>query len=992
MSTPSPTPPPGPAHDPDPDALHPVDRLIADCIDRWEDEGDKALEDACAAHPEHAALLRHRVDLLLRAGLLQTEGGAETFPATLGEFRLLQPLGGGGMGVVYLARQESLEREVALKLIRPEQLYFPGARARFQREVQTVAQLQHPGIVPVFTVGEEQGLPYFAMERVRGATLAEILEHLEGRDPAALTGADLADAVAAKSGEPHPQTRPEIFAGDWSTTCLRLVREVCDALEHTHRNGVLHRDLKPSNVMVTPGGRVLLLDFGLATAEGDVRLTRSGSRVGSLAYMAPELLDSTTREYGPAHDVYSLGVTLYELLALRLPFRSATATTLRAEILLGRVPSLRARNANISWETETVCLTAMDPEASRRYSSASDFGRDLGNVLARRPIEARRASALHRARRWVQRHPAAALATALGALLVVGGPTAWAVVQSRSRARVEALNEQLSASLDEETRLRAEAGSLNESLAGALAEVQRERTEAKNQAERAGANFRRALAAVDGMLHRVGSQDLAYVPEMAPVRAALLADAVELYHQLGEGNPSDATLRGKVADALLRLAALTGMMREFETSERSIAEQIRIDRSLVEEDPGRDAERIRLSHGLAVFAQIVAMQDRMEQAEELAREGVAALSELEPETASADVLRALSQRYHALANILSRRGDLERALAQFQEAADVARELAWREGAGWEDRYALGQALNGVGGCHSMLGHQREAETTLREAIATYEELEREAMQSLQLQVSLTDARYNLALQLRARGESTEAEALLRAALEDQLELIRLAPSIPDHRSGAAAVRRELGGILGEDPARRTEAEQLLRDALEYQEQVVAEAPDSSEYRSNLGSLLGELAGVVQSDGRAGEAVDFFERATTEQRRALASNPGQLQYELELVEHELGRARALQDLGRHAESVEVVQGLLEAEPARTLGNGLRCLERGLVLARASGEEPDRAALEAAYCAAAAGAVRAALDAGTLAPDELVRRVPAQLAATPVLRSLLDGDG
>lgn len=194
----------------DADAASPLDDLVVECLDRMESEGDSALDALCASHPEQANALQSRIRTLRAAGLI---GGAPVaaaggFPERLGDFQLVARLGAGGMGVVYRARQVSLGREVALKLIRPEHLYFDGARERFRREVEATARLQHPGIVPVYTVGEERGVPFFAMELVDGASLGDVLERLRGRDPATLSGADLLAQLPGEGSSP-------LFDGSW---------------------------------------------------------------------------------------------------------------------------------------------------------------------------------------------------------------------------------------------------------------------------------------------------------------------------------------------------------------------------------------------------------------------------------------------------------------------------------------------------------------------------------------------------------------------------------------------------------------------------------------------------------------------------------------------------------------------------------------------------------------------------------------------------------
>ena len=248
-------------------------------------------------------------------------------PTRLGPFRLLRELGAGGMGIVYLAEEEGLGRTVALKLIRPEHLFFPGSRERFQREIEAVARLQHPNIVPIFSVGEEQGLPFFAMEYVEGRSLSEILSGLRGRNPGELSGADLRAALGDDEGqrESTSGTTRQLFDGNWADACIQLVMQVADALAHAHARGVLHRDIKPSNILLTPDGRARLLDFGLARTEGSQQLTQTTTQIGSLPYLPPEQLDESTRIPSERQDIYSLGVTLYELLALDSPFLGSDA-------------------------------------------------------------------------------------------------------------------------------------------------------------------------------------------------------------------------------------------------------------------------------------------------------------------------------------------------------------------------------------------------------------------------------------------------------------------------------------------------------------------------------------------------------------------------------------------------------------------------------------------------------------------------------------------
>ncbi|MFO1078120.1 MAG: serine/threonine-protein kinase [Planctomycetota bacterium] len=391
-----------------------VEALLEQCLLRWEVDGVNALDELCREHPEHAAALRAGMALLRDSGI-----APPTLPVAerLGDFRILSRLGGGGMGAVFVAEQLSLQRRVALKLIRPELLFFGSSRERFRREAEVVARLQHPAIVPVFAWGEENGLPYFAMELVAGCSLAGALAELVGRPSSQRTGADLAAAVATRAGA--AVVAPWPLTGSWPRIAAAIALQVVAALQHAHERGVLHRDVKPSNILLGVDGRVRLLDFGLARAEGDLELTRSGTPLGSLPYMSPEQLGGR-RDLDARTDVYSLGVTLHELIALERPFRGADAEALRAAILAGRRPPLPGPHDALLRDLETICGKATDLEVGRRYATVAALGEDLAAALDGRPIAAQRLGPLGRLRRSARRRPARA---ALALVLALGVPT-----------------------------------------------------------------------------------------------------------------------------------------------------------------------------------------------------------------------------------------------------------------------------------------------------------------------------------------------------------------------------------------------------------------------------------------------------------------------------------------------------------------------------------------------------------------------------------------
>ncbi|HKD99630.1 MAG TPA: bifunctional serine/threonine-protein kinase/formylglycine-generating enzyme family protein, partial [Planctomycetota bacterium] len=383
-----------------------VERLMEPWLALPTEQRAEALEELCRAHPSHAAELRARAAELRRLGLDRAAGAA--CPERLGDFRILRRLGEGGMGVVYAARQESLDRDVALKVIRPEHLFFESSRERFRREALTLAKLRHPNIVTVLAAGEEQGVAYLAMELVAGKGLDDVLSEASAR------------------GE-TPATR-------W---VLERMLEVARALEAAHAVGVVHRDVKPSNVRIGEDGRARLLDFGLARSASASVSVAGGFR-GTPHYAAPEQVDPARGEIGPPTDVYGLGVTLYECVTGRAPFAGDTSEHVMRQVLTEEPPSPRRLVASISRDLEAVIQKAVEKEPARRYASAKALADDLEALLELRPIRARPISTAGRAIRWSRRNPAKASAAAMAVLLVVVAPSVIAWRESRASREIAA--------------------------------------------------------------------------------------------------------------------------------------------------------------------------------------------------------------------------------------------------------------------------------------------------------------------------------------------------------------------------------------------------------------------------------------------------------------------------------------------------------------------------------------------------------------------------
>ncbi|MFO0982922.1 MAG: bifunctional serine/threonine-protein kinase/formylglycine-generating enzyme family protein [Planctomycetota bacterium] len=399
-----------------------LEDLIALGLERAMVDGERGIDSVCRDHPAHADAIRTGIVALREMGFAATPTSRhEPCGRQLGDFQLLRCIGRGGMGEVFVAEQCSLGRRVALKLMRPEALWFDASRDRFRREVESVAHLNHPGIVPVYAVGEQDGVPYFAMELVNGCSLSDALHQLRDFVPERLTGEALESAIVSTVGEESPResSSRDLFHGTWSEVCLRLTLQVAEALQHAHTHGIVHRDVKPSNIMLTPGGRVRLVDFGLARVDEPSQLTETRSPLGSLPYVSPEQLVGDARQIDHRTDIYGLGVTLYELLTLRVPYLSQSYDETRRLTVAGNPTRVRTFNPAVPWDAETICLVAMDRDRERRYATAADLATDIRRALQHLPLAARRPGVPLRTYRWAQRHPRLSVAAVLLPIAII---------------------------------------------------------------------------------------------------------------------------------------------------------------------------------------------------------------------------------------------------------------------------------------------------------------------------------------------------------------------------------------------------------------------------------------------------------------------------------------------------------------------------------------------------------------------------------------------
>jgi WD40 repeat protein/predicted Ser/Thr protein kinase len=335
--------------------------------------------------------------------------------ARFGDYELLEVLARGGMGVVYKARQVSLNRTVALKMIQAGLLASPAEVKRFHAEAEAVAHLQHPNIVAVHEIGEHNGQHYFSMDYVTGRTLADVV-----RDG------------------PLPALRAATYA-----------KTIASAVHYAHQHGIIHRDLKPANIILDEHDQPHITDFGLAKRLSDSQLstlnpqlTLSGQVLGSPNYLPPEQAEPKRGPAGPASDVYALGAILYHLVTGRPPFQAESLTTLLRQVIESDPVVPRSLNPGIPRDLETICLKCLEKEPHRRYASAQALADDLDRFLNHQPVLARPINPTGRVWRWCRRQPVRAGLIAALVLVFVAGTAAvlwqWRQAATQRRAAVAA--------------------------------------------------------------------------------------------------------------------------------------------------------------------------------------------------------------------------------------------------------------------------------------------------------------------------------------------------------------------------------------------------------------------------------------------------------------------------------------------------------------------------------------------------------------------------
>ena len=483
----------------------------------------------------------------------------------LGSYALRREIGRGGMGVVYEAYHKALDRRVALKVLAPHLAAAPRRVERFRREAAASARLRHPGIVPVFEVGEDDGTFWYAMEFVDGPSLGQVLAHTR---ESASDGAVQMPSLGIVAGSSLPAEAAE------------LVAQVAEALEHAHQNGIIHRDVKPQNILIRDG-TALLVDFGLAKDLDKESISRSGDFAGTPHYMSPEQTLAKRAPVDSRTDVYSLGVVLYEMLTGQRPFEGESSQEVLFRISFREAVAPRRINPEIPRDLETICLKAIEKSPERRYATAADLALDLRRFLRHMPIEAKAQGPITRVAKLARRQPAWAASIVLAFLLLVVTPLAFVWWNADSERRIESERQKTAAQqkrADERVAAAKQQSEADRALAADRVAAEKQRAAAER--ERADRTLTDAMRALERMFEQASEAQLGPRPDRESRNS--LVSSLELYESVLRGQGGAAPVAYEVALAWTRASLIHRSLGRRAEAEKAARRSVQITSELIQ--------------------------------------------------------------------------------------------------------------------------------------------------------------------------------------------------------------------------------------------------------------------------------------------------------------------------------------------------------------------------------------------------------------------------
>jgi eukaryotic-like serine/threonine-protein kinase len=870
----------------------------------------------------------------------------------LSDFQVVRQVGRGGMGIVYEARQLSLGRRVALKILPVAAALDPRQLQRFKNEAQAAAGLHHPHIVPVHAIGCEQGVHYYAMQFIEGWSLARLIGELrelrlgtlprcrpEGAAEATARGmaADVptvADADSPSHGVavagPVPLAPPGLSVREWLwskeffRTVARLGVQAAGALEHAHQLGVVHRDIKPANLLLDERGDVWVTDFGLAQVCGDVRLTLSGDLLGTLRYMSPEQVQGRARVIDPRSDIYSLGATLYELATLQPAFGQQDRHELLRQIAWEEPARPRRLQPRLPADLETILVKAMAKEPECRYATAAALAEDLERFAEERPILARPPTVGQRTGRWLRRHRVVVGAAVAVLILAMLGSLAATAIIWHEKGKTES----------------------------ALADARSNYVLALEQEQRAEEAYQLARDSLERYYTTVSENRLLHKPGLQPLRKELLAAAADYYRRLADRRRDDSQSAAESAQALLRLGSITA---EIDSARRGIElyrRGIPLLEAVLEKQPDHPEYRDVLAGAYRGLGTLYRRTGDVPAAEQALGHALELNETLWKGDESNPRYRlGLARSMLGLAILLLGKGQLDRAIEKGEGAQKVFEHLVTEYPGEVQYRAEQGDCANDMGLFYRARGRLSDAEKALSSALDIYRRLYQEHPEDPKFAFDVAGVQLNLGV---VHGERrcpaaeeqayTDAAAVSRKLLRDnpsvpeyQIQLAKAQVNLGDFYTGtrqysraetclgearelaAAAIERDPRivefqhcltcalkslGTLYRQTARASQAEGVYRDAVTLHERLCRDHPEFTHLQVALGNLLASWGNLLRESDRLPEALESFARAIKIQEAVLSKQKKDAPARRSLSSSYAGQALTLMQMGRHAEALQ----------------------------------------------------------------------------------------
>jgi tetratricopeptide (TPR) repeat protein/tRNA A-37 threonylcarbamoyl transferase component Bud32 len=821
-------------------------------------------------------------------------------PGTRERYTLTRLHAQGGIGQIWLARDETLGREVALKELRPERAASPAVWARFLEEARITGQLEHPGIVPVYelTPPADHQQPFYTMRFVRGRTLAEAVRDYHRRRSAGEAGAVDFQAL------------------------LQALVGVCNAVAYAHARGVLHRDLKPLNVVLGDYGEVIVLDWGLAklvdrpedTLTPAVAVehpegrgeTAAGQTLGTPAYMAPEQAQGRWDAVDRRSDVYGLGAILYEVLAGRPPFDgSDTAEVLRK---VSQEPPERPRqhNPEAPRALEAVCLKTLAKRPAARYATATELAREVQRFLADEPVSAWREPLAMRARRWARRNRSLVTAAAAAVLVALMGLAAVLAVQTQANTRLQQANLNLEIANAKATRANADLVSANE----------RERQ-----------RFDLAVEAIRRYHTDVSADFLLEQDQFKDLRDRLLRDAIAFYRKLegllsGQSDPRSRQALGRAYEEVGELTDKIGSLPEALAAHRRALE---VRRELARA-PSVDVEVMAdLGRSLVAIGLLLERTGQVDQALASFREARSTLGGLAGTGPGHDaILDPIARSYYWSGTAYNHSGMTREARAAFEQARAIVGPLASAHPDVVDYRRLLSWCHNNIGMLLHLEGEATDALSAYRESLRIKRKVVEDHSRVAEYDRDLARGYSNIGILLRMTGKPAEALAEHEEALAIRRRLADAYAAVTMIQADLANSLNEIGCVLRQ-VGRTDEARASYERALAILDDLAEKNPTMTEVQEWLVEGLTGLGATRLAFGRGAEAVATWRRAVGVAERLRYPSNESL-YCLASCHALLGGAAGLPGSGLSPEDGAAELDLAMATLRRAVAAGYRSVE------------------------------------------------------------------